>query len=365
MGVLPPGLALLPLRLFLGVTFVYAGLHKLSDAGFLVEGSETYIGTQLEGFSTGTPGGWVLETFALPYPEVAGVGVALTEIAIGLLTVVGRFTRAAALGGLGLSLLLFLTATWQTRPYFLGSDIVFVFAWLPFVLAGAEGQPALDHRPARAVRLSRRGRVPVPVQGGVLTRRAAIAQALGFTGALAAVLAGVGVLLRGDPPARASAAAGTGASAPEPIALASDVAPGASLPFTHPVDGTAGLLIRDDDGTVAAVGAVCTHAGCDVVWQNGRILCPCHRSTFDLRTGAPRAGPGDRPAAGDRGGRAGREDRAGLTARPAGSPGALARAALSQPGSSASAGSAARATSAASRARTSIAARTGAPWRER
>src|SRR3712207_566561 len=89
-----PGLALLPLRLFLGATFVYAGLHKLTDGGFLHEGSPTYIGTQLEGFASGTPGGWVLETFALPMPEVAGAGVALTEIAVGLLTLAGRFTRA-------------------------------------------------------------------------------------------------------------------------------------------------------------------------------------------------------------------------------------------------------------------------------
>src|SRR5215216_2419810 len=125
-------MALLPLRLFLGATFVYAGVYKLSDAGFLHAGSDTYIGDQLEGFARGTPGGWVLETFALPQPVLAGVGVAVLEIAIGLLALVGRFTRVAACGGLGLSVVLFLTASWHTTPYFLGSDIVFAFAWLPF-----------------------------------------------------------------------------------------------------------------------------------------------------------------------------------------------------------------------------------------
>jgi hypothetical protein len=45
---LPPGAALLPLRLFPGVTFVYASVQKLSDPGFLHAGAETYIGTQLE-----------------------------------------------------------------------------------------------------------------------------------------------------------------------------------------------------------------------------------------------------------------------------------------------------------------------------
>ena len=46
---------------------------------------------------------------------------------------------------MGLNLILFLTASWHTTPYFLGPDLVFAFAWLPFVLAGAAGQPALDN----------------------------------------------------------------------------------------------------------------------------------------------------------------------------------------------------------------------------
>jgi uncharacterized membrane protein YphA (DoxX/SURF4 family) len=76
MSVVTPGLALLPLRIFLGVTLAYAGIHKLSDAGFLHAGSETYIGDQLEAFADGTPGGFLLETFALPAPVPAGIGVA-------------------------------------------------------------------------------------------------------------------------------------------------------------------------------------------------------------------------------------------------------------------------------------------------
>ena len=44
--------AILPLRLFLGVTFLYAGLQKIADPGFLQPGSTTYIGAQLNGFVT-------------------------------------------------------------------------------------------------------------------------------------------------------------------------------------------------------------------------------------------------------------------------------------------------------------------------
>ena len=106
-------MALLPLRLFLGVTFIYAGVQKLSDPGFLHPGAPTYIGTQLHGFATGTPGGFLLRAFALPQPQVAGVGVALLEIAIGVLVTAGLLTRVAAAGGLALNLVLFLTNSWN------------------------------------------------------------------------------------------------------------------------------------------------------------------------------------------------------------------------------------------------------------
>src|SRR5436305_2001687 len=38
-GSLAPGAALFPLRLFLGLTFIYAGVQKLSDPGFLHPGA--------------------------------------------------------------------------------------------------------------------------------------------------------------------------------------------------------------------------------------------------------------------------------------------------------------------------------------
>jgi thiosulfate dehydrogenase [quinone] large subunit len=274
----------LPLRIFLGVTFAYAGVHKLTDTGFLHAGSETYIGDQLSAFAEGTPGGPLLETFALPAPVAAGIGVALAEVAIGLLAIAGRFTRAAAAAGLGLSLVLFLTASWHTVPYFLGSDIVFVFAWLPFVLAGAAGQPALDHGVHRAVRVRRRGRVVVPVVGE-LTRRAALAQALGFTAAATGAIAGVSLLLRGAVPARA--ASGT--------AVADSAALAAGDAISVSAGGHSALVIRGTDGELTAFSAVCTHAGCDVEWRNGEIRCPCHHARFDPVTGEATRGPAQAP----------------------------------------------------------------------
>jgi thiosulfate dehydrogenase [quinone] large subunit len=277
---MPPGLALLPLRLFLGATFVYAGVYKLSDAGFLHPGADTYIGDQLRGFSSGTPGGPLLEALALPHPALAGVGVAVGEILIGLLALAGRFTRASAAGGFALSVLLFLTASWHTRPYFLGSDIVFAFAWLPFILAGAEGQPALDNHPR------------VVPQGPGVTRRTAIVQGLGAAAAAAGAITGLSLLFRGALPAPARARTGAAGTT---IADAASLAPGHAMPFTDPADGGPALLIRAADGGLKAFTATCTHQGCEVGFKEGEIRCPCHHARFDPASGRPTRGPAREP----------------------------------------------------------------------
>jgi thiosulfate dehydrogenase [quinone] large subunit len=318
-----PALALLPLRLFLGATFIYAGIQKLSDPGFLHPGAPTYIGTQLAGFANHTPAGFILRTFALPHPELAGVGVAMVEILIGLLVTFGLFTRAAAFGGLGLNLLLFFTASWHTTPYFLGPDIVFAFAWLPFVLVGAEGQPAIDNaalRPSaafvRRTRLRPAGQSVSPGSGPQLTRRTLLGQFA--VGALA--LSGIAALLKGSyrgstlgtsasaQPAGAgrpgttrhqAASPGSGAAA-ENAALpanavklgpSSRLVSGQGATYSDPSDGSPDIVIRETDGSLRSFSAVCTHAGCTVSYQGGEIVCPCHGGVYSAQTGSVVAGP--------------------------------------------------------------------------
>jgi thiosulfate dehydrogenase (quinone) large subunit len=326
-----PGLALLPLRLFLGVTFVYAGIQKLSDPGFLHPGAPTYIGTQLVGFANGSPGGFILRTFAIPHPIVAGVGVAILEIAIGLCAFSGLLTRYAAAGGLALNLLLFGTASWHTSPYFLGPDIVFVFAWLPFVLIGAEDQPALDHviargspAVARRVRLSTVGPDPGPEETATLTRRALVTAA----GAATLALAGIAALAKGSytgpalnaragsgaapgpersrahASAGASDAGGSGAQASTGVpSNAVKIGPSSKLPngqaalYRDPSNGQPDIAIRQPDGSLTAFSAVCTHAGCTVGYQSGEIVCPCHGGTYSAATGAVTGGPPPAPLA--------------------------------------------------------------------
>jgi thiosulfate dehydrogenase [quinone] large subunit len=305
---LTPGAALLPLRLFLGITFVYAGIQKLSDPGFLHPGAPTYIGTQLHGFANGTPGGFLLKTFALPQPQIAGVGVALLEIAIGVLVTAGLLTRLAAAGGLGLNLVLFLTNSWNAYPYFLGSDIVFVFAWLPFVLTGASGQPALDNWLAERVARQRPRASGLPA----LSRREALVRALGLAGVATLGIGAVSALAKGSyrgrqnlvslpkPKAKpAAAAAPSPAPAPAPRVPAGAVrlAPSSRLPrgqgatYRDPADGSPDIVIRAADGRLRAFSAVCSHAGCTVGFEGGQIVCPCHGGTFDARTGQVISGP--------------------------------------------------------------------------
>jgi thiosulfate dehydrogenase [quinone] large subunit len=263
------------------------------DPGFLAEGAPTYIGSQLEAFAEGTPAGFLLRTFAEPIPEVAGVGVALFEIVVGLLALFGLLTRAAAAAGLGLSLLLFLTASWKTRPYFLGPDLVFAFAWLPFVLSGATGQPALDHVTMRELRLRRSARprrVPLPAleRGDTLTRRAFVAVGLGASGALALIAAAGASLRRGT--YRPPAAAPSGVEIPG----ASELAPGEALVYKTRA-GTPDILIHAEDGSYTAFSALCTHGGCEVRYQGGSLVCPCHGGVFNAQTGAVEGGPPPTP----------------------------------------------------------------------
>ena len=70
--------------------------------------------------------------------------IALGEIAIGLGTLLGLWARIAAVGGAVLSLTLFLTVSFHSSPYFTGASIVFLFAWVPLILAGSGGVLSLD-----------------------------------------------------------------------------------------------------------------------------------------------------------------------------------------------------------------------------
>lgn len=135
--------ALLPLRLFLGVTFTYAGISKLANPNFFSASSPSSIQAQLAGSVRLSPVGSLLT----PFEHVAvlvGVLIAVGEIAVGVGTLVGLWGRVAAVGGAILSFTLFLTVSFHASPWFTGADIVFFFAWLPLVLAGSGTRLSMD-----------------------------------------------------------------------------------------------------------------------------------------------------------------------------------------------------------------------------
>ena len=166
--------------------------------GFLHPGSATWIGTQLHGFASGTPRAGFCPVVRRAVPERSrrwsGAGRDRDRAARA-----ARVPDAAGRHvGLALNLVLFLTASWHTYPYFLGSDIVFVFAWLPFVLAGAAGQPALDtmlERPRTTSRRTGDGRVIVAHR---MSREQALKRGAVLVGGLTLGIAGLATVLRGS-----------------------------------------------------------------------------------------------------------------------------------------------------------------------
>ena len=52
------------------------------------------------------------------------------------------------------------------------------------------------------------------------------------------------------------------------------------------------VVSRPTEQEVVAFDSTCPHSGCAVSDQDGAdLLCPCHGSTFDARTGAVLSGP--------------------------------------------------------------------------
>ncbi len=136
-------MVMLPLRLFLGGTYVFAGLQKLADPNYLRASAPSSVQSQMRGAEASSPV-HALVTTASHHAVLVGLLIAIGELAVGVGMVLGLWTRAAAAGGMGLALSFLLTVSWHSRPYYLGSDIVFLMAFLPFALAGARDGLAVD-----------------------------------------------------------------------------------------------------------------------------------------------------------------------------------------------------------------------------
>lgn len=336
---------LLPMRLFLGITFIYAGIQKLADPQFFNPAARGYIGKQIIAFATGSPLQDILIRI-IPHAALFGALVAYGEIAIGLGTLLGLLFRSAAFFGILINLVFYLSATWHVYPYFYGSDIVFIFCWLTLLISGPvnTGLPSLDewfvqrvlsdeqrreHATIIAFLLGiRSSPAPLPVpttayqgqgkqttgKGPAQQNRYAQAQrakqqsrrsflwGMLTGGAGIAVLAWMGSNLHLFPGSdTVGSSSGTGSATPSapstgtptPTATGSSSSPAiasvnavqnnSSVNFTLTSNGDPGILVRLNNGQFVAYDAVCTHAGCPVDYDpNSQLLvCPCHGAAFD------------------------------------------------------------------------------------
>ncbi|MEV5754925.1 Rieske 2Fe-2S domain-containing protein [Actinoallomurus sp. NPDC052308] len=307
-----PAWALLPLRAFLGVTFLYAGLSKIFDPHYLDDASPLGVHAQMLHAAATSPIGAVVSLSA-HYSTITGLAIAFGEVAAGLGALLGLFTRVAALGGVVLALSFFLTVSWTTRPYYYGADIGFAFAWSPLLIAGDAGMFSLTARLRAAVRhkldlparstphedvavkddVERR----VLLRGGLIAATvAAVTVPIGSALALARRSTGAAVSHAGLPSTSttpgASPSPGT-AGGGTVIAAAASVPVGSSKSFTAP-NGARAYLLHPAADTFMAFNATCTHQGCPVSYVGSGFHCPCHGSTFDQNgqvTGGPALTP--------------------------------------------------------------------------
>jgi thiosulfate dehydrogenase (quinone) large subunit len=314
LGLRQTGWVLLPLRLFLGVTFVFAALQKLANPSFFDGSSQGSVQAQMHAVAPASPIGPLVE-LSLHAGWLVGLLIALGELAVGLGTLLGLRARLAAAGGMLLALSFFLTVSWTTSPYYYGADIVFFFAWTPFVAVGAAGVMSLEGFLAERIR-SPGGDA---TRTAALERRAVVSAAVGaaclagLTAALGRVIGGAasppGSMVAGSadrrpphtphPSGREASrhSAGRPPAGMHPVADGGSVRIGQGIRFSDPATGQPAWLIRSGSSRYDAFSAICTHAGCTVDYDSSvkQFVCPCHGGSYSARDGHVLGGPPPSP----------------------------------------------------------------------
>ncbi len=221
-----------------------------------------------------------------------------------------------------IALSLFLTVSWGITPYYVGSDLIYMVAFTPLMIAGDGGVLSLWTTILAATR--RRMRLAVPPPGDELAAVGAqVHRRSVLVGAVVAGGVAVGAALvgwAGRSVAGASGGGGGGGASPTPtpqptgsptpsptqtlppgavrITATSTVPVGSAFSFTDPATGDPAYLLQPKQGTFMAYSGVCTHEGCIVNWNSGPsdFTCPCHGAVFS-DTGEPLRGPVKEPLA--------------------------------------------------------------------
>jgi thiosulfate dehydrogenase [quinone] large subunit len=154
---------LLPLRIFMGATFLYAGVQHLTDPAYFDSSKPGYIGHLISQYAVGSPIHDFLLGVAVPHAVAFGYLVAVGESLIGVAILIGLLFRPASFAGLLLNLTFFLSATWNAFPFYFGSDIVFVMCWLTLLFTGPQAGFSVDGAIASRYRAFR-WLAPRPIQ---------------------------------------------------------------------------------------------------------------------------------------------------------------------------------------------------------
>ena len=263
------------LRFWLGITFIYAGLDKALDGGFLNPEATTYIGKQLAGFAQQSPISPLLNKM-VEHATLVGVGTMVGEIAIGVATLFGVFPFWAAIAGAGLSASLWLSSSFYTTPYFLASNTAYLIMWLVLALAVLPRK----QKNSRVLKADRRSAIGIGVVGILSIAFATLGNLFAKPAKIASSAAKIVTKKGGGAPVNA-------------IVAISDLAVGSALQVKLD-SGDPGILIRTSTDAVCAFSAVCTHQGCTVDYDQAskELICPCHGARFDpLQNGKAIAGP--------------------------------------------------------------------------
>ncbi|WP_165990302.1 DoxX family protein [Streptomyces sp. YIM 98790] len=142
--------ALLPLRLFLGFTFVYAGIDKYTSWGPFSTMDRETMEFMLEFAQEDAAASWLAE-LALENSGFFLNATSVAEIAVGAGVLLGLLTRPAAFGGVLLTLSFWLVISWNTSPYYFGADLPFLAGFVTLLMAGG-GVLSVDAALARRSR---------------------------------------------------------------------------------------------------------------------------------------------------------------------------------------------------------------------
>jgi|GEM_PF-960187 len=303
----------LPLRIFLGVAFLAAGLDKLFNPSFLTPDTTGYIGNQLEAFARISPISDLITSLAIPNAKIVGLIVMLGEIAIGLGTLTGFLTRTAGVFGFLLSLILWVSSSWQVTPFFLVLELPYAIGWLTLTIAGADPLFSLDscikrwlmdyrtsHPKNDPKKLTRRNlliKIGPPLMfgtGGIL-----------IWATLPSIKGPIKVANTSSKliPGLISSKPATIISQTDKIENYQELATLAALTsesfieFVTPDTKEKAILVQSEAGVIRAFSITCTHLKCEVSYFKSPklIQCPCHGSTFDMKTGMPTKGPATLP----------------------------------------------------------------------